>query len=169
VSLLCRDHHAVHLWCSPRRWPRGATNQVQIHWICSHFLPPFQGRWPLLIRRNRSLSHTNTHIKTYSLSQRHSTSPVCRSRCRALQGVAGRCSVVQCVAACCRVLQYVSACSRVLYRPLPTFVLRFASLWKPRTTLPKTIQLLPFPSLFHYYSSRDYSSSSGFVTVPRGV
>ena len=32
MSLLCLAHHAVRLWRSPRRWPRGATNPVQIRW-----------------------------------------------------------------------------------------------------------------------------------------
>jgi len=32
VSSLCLAHHAVRLWCSLRRWPRGATNPVQIRW-----------------------------------------------------------------------------------------------------------------------------------------
>jgi len=46
-------HHAVRLWRSPRRWPRGATNPVQIRWK-SHVSSPLSwGRWPSLIRRNR--------------------------------------------------------------------------------------------------------------------
>jgi len=46
VSFLCLAHHVVRLWCSPRRWPRGATNPVKIHWNYLFFLPLFQGRWP---------------------------------------------------------------------------------------------------------------------------
>jgi len=32
VPLLCFAHHAVRLWCAPRRWPCGATSPVQICW-----------------------------------------------------------------------------------------------------------------------------------------
>jgi len=46
VSSLCLAHHAVRLWSSPTRWPRGATNHVQIRWRCAHFLPSIQVRWP---------------------------------------------------------------------------------------------------------------------------
>ena len=49
MSLLCLAHHAVCLWSSPRRWPRGATNSLQIRRKCAHFLP----RWPSLIRQIR--------------------------------------------------------------------------------------------------------------------
>jgi len=42
---MCLAHHTVCLWCSPRRWPLGATNPVQIHWNSARFLPLFQGRW----------------------------------------------------------------------------------------------------------------------------
>ena len=37
VSSLCLAHHAVCLWCSPRRWSRGTTNPMQIHWNCATF------------------------------------------------------------------------------------------------------------------------------------
>ena len=43
MSLLCLAHHAVRLWRSPRRWPPGATNPVQILEI-SRFLPCFFGK-----------------------------------------------------------------------------------------------------------------------------
>jgi len=45
----------VRLWRSPRRWPRGATNPVQIHWKSHVFFPLSWGRWPSIIRRNRWL------------------------------------------------------------------------------------------------------------------
>ena len=54
MSLLCLAHHAVRLWRSPRRYPRGATNPVQISWKSHVFFPLSWGRWPSLIRRNRS-------------------------------------------------------------------------------------------------------------------
>jgi len=45
VSLLCLAHHAVRLWRSPRCWPPGATNPVQIRWKSeSCFLPCFLGK-----------------------------------------------------------------------------------------------------------------------------
>jgi len=31
-ALLCLAHHAVHLWCSPKRWQRRAVNSMQIRW-----------------------------------------------------------------------------------------------------------------------------------------
>jgi len=37
VSSMCLAHHAVHLWCSPRRWPRWETKPVQIYWNCATF------------------------------------------------------------------------------------------------------------------------------------
>ena len=164
MSLLCRAHHAVHLWCSPRRWPRRATNQVQIHWICSHFLSSFQGRWPLLIRWNRSLSHTNTHINTYthslSLSQRHSTSPVCRSMS---QSVAGRCRTLQGVAVCCSVLQRVAVCCSTLQR-----VAEYCSARSRHSSCGSHLfgnHVLLFPRLFSYYPSRAYST----ITLPETI
>jgi len=39
VSSLCPAHHAVRFWRSPRRWPRGATNPVQIRWKSHVFFP----------------------------------------------------------------------------------------------------------------------------------
>ena len=45
-SFLCLAHHVVHLWCLLKHCPRGATNPVQIHCKCRHFLASFQGRWP---------------------------------------------------------------------------------------------------------------------------
>jgi len=33
----CLAHHAVRLRSLPRRWPRGATNPVQLHWNCATF------------------------------------------------------------------------------------------------------------------------------------
>ena len=53
MSLLCLAHHVVRLWCSPRRWPRGTTNLVQIRWKSHVSFPLSWGRWPSLIRRNR--------------------------------------------------------------------------------------------------------------------
>ena len=53
VSLLCLAHHAVRLWRSPRRWPCGAPNPVQIRWKSHVSFPHSWGRWPSLIRRNR--------------------------------------------------------------------------------------------------------------------
>ena len=52
VSLLFLAHHAVRLWCSPRRWHHGATNPEQIHWNYSKSLLSFQGTWPSLTRGN---------------------------------------------------------------------------------------------------------------------
>jgi len=40
----------VRLWCSLRRWPRGATNSVQIHWNCGRFIPSFNEDGRLWIR-----------------------------------------------------------------------------------------------------------------------
>jgi len=54
VSSLCLAHHAVRLWRSPRRWPREATNPVQIRWKSHVSFPLSEVRWPSLIRRNRS-------------------------------------------------------------------------------------------------------------------
>jgi len=54
VSSLCLAHHAVRLWRSPRRWPRGATNPAQICWKSHVAFPLSEGRWPSLIRQNRS-------------------------------------------------------------------------------------------------------------------
>ena len=51
-SLLSFAHHAVRLWRSPRRWPRGATNPVQIRWKSHVSFPLSWGRWLSLIRRN---------------------------------------------------------------------------------------------------------------------
>ena len=45
----------VRLWRSPRRWPPGATNPVQIRWKSHVFFPFSWGRWLSLIRRNRWL------------------------------------------------------------------------------------------------------------------
>jgi len=53
VSSLCLARHAVHLWRSPRRWSRGATNPVQIRWKFQVSFPLSEGRWPSLIKRNR--------------------------------------------------------------------------------------------------------------------
>jgi len=39
---------------SPRCWPRGATNTVQIHWKSHVSFPVSWGRWPSLIRRKRN-------------------------------------------------------------------------------------------------------------------
>ena len=47
-------HHAVRFGRSPRRWPRGATNPVQIRWKSNVSFPLSWERWPSLIRRNRS-------------------------------------------------------------------------------------------------------------------
>jgi len=41
-------------WRSPRRWPGEATNPVQIRWKSHVSFPLSWGRWPSLIRRNRS-------------------------------------------------------------------------------------------------------------------
>jgi len=57
MSLLCLAHHAVRLWRSHRRWPRGVTNPVQIRWKSHVSFPLSWGRWPSLIRRNRSFIH----------------------------------------------------------------------------------------------------------------
>jgi len=40
-----------------RRWPCGATNPVQIRWKPHVSCPLSWGRWPSLIRRNRSRLH----------------------------------------------------------------------------------------------------------------
>jgi len=48
-SLLSFAHHAVRLWRSPRRWPRGATNPVQIRWKSHVSFPLSWGRWLSLI------------------------------------------------------------------------------------------------------------------------
>ena len=53
MSLQYLAHHAVRLWRSPRRWPRGATNPVQIRWKSHVLFPLFWGRWPSLIRVER--------------------------------------------------------------------------------------------------------------------
>jgi len=45
-------HHAVRFWRSPRRWPRGATNPVQIRWKSHVSFPLSWERWPSLIRRH---------------------------------------------------------------------------------------------------------------------
>ena len=55
VSLLCLAHHGMRLWRSPRRWPCGATNSVQIRRKSHVSFPHSWGRWPSLIRRNRWL------------------------------------------------------------------------------------------------------------------
>ena len=57
MSLLCLTHHAVRLWRSPRRWPRGATvtNPVQIRWKSHVSFHISWGRMPSLIRRIRWL------------------------------------------------------------------------------------------------------------------
>ena len=44
VSILCLVHHAVRLWCSPRRWPCVATNPVQIRWKSHVSFPHSWGR-----------------------------------------------------------------------------------------------------------------------------
>ena len=72
MSLLCLAHHAVRLWSSPRRWPRGATNILQIRWKCAHFLLSIQGRWPSLIRQIRygslvSCIHLSQYPSTIAL------------------------------------------------------------------------------------------------------
>ena len=54
MSLLCLAHHSVRLWRSPRRWPGGATNPVQIRWKYHVSFPLSWGRWLSFIRRNRS-------------------------------------------------------------------------------------------------------------------
>jgi len=51
-SLLCLAHHAVRLWRSPRRWPGGVTNPVQIRWKSHVSFPLSWGRRPSLIRQN---------------------------------------------------------------------------------------------------------------------
>jgi len=53
VSFLCLAHHAVRLRRSPRRWPRGATNPVQIRWKSHVSFSLSWGRWTSLIRRIR--------------------------------------------------------------------------------------------------------------------
>ena len=52
MSLLCLAHHAVRLWRSPRRWPRGATNPVQK----SHVSFPLSlGTWPCSRLKSKKL------------------------------------------------------------------------------------------------------------------
>jgi len=91
--LLCLTHHAVRLWI-PRRWPRGATNPVQIHWNCARFLPSFQGRWPSLIRRNPSLQQTASLCNPNLLS-------VWSGCCLETQHTAAHCKTLQCTASHC--------------------------------------------------------------------
>ena len=55
MSLLCLAHHAVRLWRSPRRWPRGATNPVQNRWKFHVSFPLSWRRWPFSIKQNRWL------------------------------------------------------------------------------------------------------------------
>ena len=57
----------VRLWRSPRRWPRGATNPVQIRWKSHVFFPLSLGRWPSLIRWNRfhDLTCYDLTVKTH--------------------------------------------------------------------------------------------------------
>ena len=55
MSSLCPAHHAVRFWRSPRRWPRGATNPVQIRWKSHVSFPLSEGRWLSLIRRKSLL------------------------------------------------------------------------------------------------------------------
>ena len=45
---------AFQSWRSPRRWPGGTTNLVQIRWKSHVSFPLSWGRWPSLIRQNRS-------------------------------------------------------------------------------------------------------------------
>jgi len=63
--LLCLAHHAVRLWRSPRRWPRGATNPVQIRWKSHVSFPLSWGRWPSLIRRNR-YNESKVHVTPFA-------------------------------------------------------------------------------------------------------
>ena len=56
----------MRLWRSPRRWPRGATNPVQIRWKSHVSFPFFEGRWPSLIRWNRSCLHVRSQGCTYT-------------------------------------------------------------------------------------------------------
>jgi len=70
VSSMCLAHHAVRLWCSPRRWPRGSTNPVQIHLNCATFPSLIPGKmavfdkteslWYGRLREQISLSQLNS-------------------------------------------------------------------------------------------------------------
>jgi len=48
VSSMCLAHHAVRLWCSPRLWPHGATNPVEINWNCATFPSLIPGKMAVL-------------------------------------------------------------------------------------------------------------------------
>jgi len=53
----------VCLWRSPRRWSRGATNPVQIRWKSHVSVALPWGKWPYLIRRNRSRKRASERAK----------------------------------------------------------------------------------------------------------
>jgi len=102
VSWLCLAHHAVRLWCSPRRWPHRAFNTVQIRCLDAFVL----GKLGFFDKTNPLL--------TTQRGQRLGKRPRYAMFCCMLQCAAVCCSVLQCVAVCCSVSQCVTVCCGVL-------------------------------------------------------
>ena len=140
----------MRLWRSPRCWPPGATNPVQIRWKSHVSFHVSWGRWPSLTSRNRfnpvrSWRASSLSLFQASVTQQHKHTERARE-----------CANTPLQTTCTRTLYYYHV--NILFFPLPAFRRHMARVMSLRVSLSLTVSvsfylcMSPFLSRAHAIS-----------------